>query len=81
MPNQKKEYIHTYIHTVQELRVEVTANILGKMQYFPFFDRIDIVLDQCPYNNKLIQGCLTIHSNIYRATSVLFCFCFFFYIF
>ena len=42
------------------------------MQYFPLFDRIDIFLDQCPYNNKLMQGFLTTHSNIYRATSILF---------
>ena len=52
--------------------MEVITNTLGKMQYFPLFDRIDIFLDQCPYNNKLIQGSLTTHSNIYRATSILF---------
>ena len=58
--------------TINKLRVEVTTNTLGKMQYFPLFDHIVIVLDQCPYNNKLIQGSLTAHSNIYRATSTLF---------
>ena len=58
--------------TINELRVEVTKNTLGKMQYFPLFDHIDIVLDQCPCKNKLIQGSLTTHSNIYKATSVLF---------
>ena len=58
--------------TINELRVEVTKNTLGEMQYFPLFDHIDIVLDQCPYKNKLIQGSLTAHSNIYKAISVLF---------
>ena len=60
--------------TINELRIEVTTNTLGKMQYFPFFGRIGIVLDLCPYSNKLIQGSLTTHSNIYRATSVFFSF-------
>ena len=41
------------------------------MQYFLLFDRIDVVLDQCPYNSNLIQGFLTTHSNTYRATSAL----------
>ena len=64
------------LSTINELRVELETDTLGKMQYFPLFDRIDIVLDQFPYNNKLIQGSLTTHSNIYRATSVLFFFFF-----
>ena len=58
--------------TINELRVKVTANTLGKMQYFPYFDCIDIVLDQCPDNKKLIKGSLTTHSNICRATSALY---------
>ena len=32
--------------TINDLRVEVTVSSLGKMQYFPLFDRIDIFLDQ-----------------------------------
>ena len=31
--------------TINELRVEVTTNTLGKMQCFLLFHRIDIVLD------------------------------------
>ena len=31
---------------INELRVEIKTNNLGKMQYFPLFDRINIVLDQ-----------------------------------
>ena len=59
--------------TINELTVEVTTNTFGKMQYYPPFDRIGIVLDQCRYNIKLIQGSLlSIHSNICRGTSVLF---------
>ena len=49
------------------------------MRYFPLFNRIDIVLDQCPYKSiklkkksKLIQGSFTTQNNIYRATSTLF---------
>lgn len=57
--------------TINELRVKVETNTLDKMQYFCLFDRFDTVLDQCPYNTKLIQGNIT-HSNIYRATSALF---------
>ena len=57
--------------TMNKLRVEVTANSLGKMQYFPLYDRIDIALDQCHYNNKLIPRSLITHSNIYRASSAL----------
>ena len=34
--------------TINELNIEVTTNNLSKMQYFHLFDRIDIVLDQCP---------------------------------
>ena len=60
--------------TINELRVEVTTNAFCKMQYFPLFDSIDIVLDQSPYNNKSIQGSLTTHNNIYRSTSSLFFF-------
>ena len=58
--------------TINELRVEVTANTLGKMQYFPYFECIDIVLDQCPDNKKLIKGSPFTHSNICRATSALY---------
>ena len=62
---------------INELRVEVATNNLVKMQYSPPFDRIDIVLDQCPNKTKeIIQGSLTTHSNIYRAISVLFLFLF-----
>ena len=38
--------------TINDLRVEVTVNNLGKMQYFPIFDCIDIVFDQWPRKNK-----------------------------
>ena len=38
--------------TINDLRVEVTVNNLGKMQYFPIFDSIDIVFDQWPRKNK-----------------------------
>ena len=31
---------------INDLRREVTANNLGKMQYFPIFDGMGIVLDQ-----------------------------------
>ena len=59
--------------TINKLRIEVTANNLGKMQHVPLFDRINIVLDQCPSKvNRLIQGYLTIHSNIYGAIFALF---------
>ena len=57
--------------TINELRVKVETNTLDKMQYFCLFDRFDTVLDQCPYNTKVIQGNIT-HSKIYRATSALF---------
>ena len=41
------------------------------MQYFPFFDRID--LDQCQNKNEKINTrSLTAHSNIYRAIYALF---------
>ena len=54
--------------TINELRVEVTTNALGKMQYFALYDRIDMVLDQCHYYSKFIKGSFTTHSNIYRAS-------------
>ena len=38
--------------TINDLRVEVTANNLGKMQHFSIFDRNDIVLDQWPNKDK-----------------------------
>ena len=38
--------------TFNQLRVEVTTNNLGKMQYFPIFD---IVLDQCANKDKQIN--------------------------
>ena len=38
--------------TINDMRVEVTVNNLGKMQYFSFFDRISIVLDQWPNKDK-----------------------------
>ena len=41
--------------TINDLRVEITANDLGKMQYFLLFDRIDIVLDQWPNKDKQIN--------------------------
>ena len=31
--------------TIYKLRIEVPTNNLGKIQYIPLFDRIDIVLD------------------------------------
>ena len=58
--------------TINELRVQVKTNNLGKMQYFPLFDRINIVLDQQLIKGKQINKRLhTIHSNIYRAISAL----------
>ena len=48
--------------TISNLRVEVIANNLGKMQYFPFFDRIDIVLDQWPSKDKQIDTRLPYYS-------------------
>ena len=42
--------------TINDLRVEVTANNFGKMQhYFPLFDRTDIVLDQWHNRDKQIN--------------------------
>ena len=35
---------------------------------------MNIVLDQCTYNNKLMKGSLTTQSNICRGTSALFSF-------
>ena len=58
---------------INELRIEVTANNLGKMQPFPLFYWINIVLDQCPSKvNRLLQGYRTIHSSIYGAVFALF---------
>ena len=48
--------------TINELRVEITRNNLGKMQQIPFFDRIDIVLDQWPNKNKQIIARLPYYS-------------------
>ena len=56
---------------MNELRVDVTPNTLGRIRYFLFYDCIDIILDQWPYDNKLIQVSLTTHSNIYRASFAL----------
>ena len=47
---------------MNKLRVEVTTNNLGKMQNFSLFDRIDIVLDQCPNKNKQINTRLPYYS-------------------
>ena len=41
--------------TINQLRVKVTTNNLGKMQYFPLFDCIDIVLDQWANKDKQIN--------------------------
>ena len=41
--------------TINQLRVEVTTNNLGKMQYFLLFDCIDIVLDQWANKDKQIN--------------------------
>ena len=57
--------------TTSELKVDVTTNTLGKVQYFPLYDCIDIVLGQCPYNSRFTIGCLTTHSTIYGASSAL----------
>ena len=57
--------------TINKLRVEVTTNTSGKMQHFPLYDCTDIVWDKCYYNDKLIQGSLTTHSNICRGSSAL----------
>ena len=47
---------------INELRVEITRNNLDKMQQIPFFDRIDIVLDQWPNKNKQINARLPYYS-------------------
>ena len=48
--------------TINELRVEVRTNNLGKIQYFSPFDRTVIVLDQRPSNNKQINIRLPYYS-------------------
>ena len=48
--------------TINDLRVEVTTNNLGKIQYFPLFDRIDIVLDQWPNKDKQVNTRLPYYS-------------------
>ena len=58
--------------TINEVRVQVTTNYVGKKHYSSLFDCIDIVLDKCSNNNKIIQGSLTTHGNIYKTTSALF---------
>ena len=48
--------------TIHEQRAEVRTNNFGKMQYIPFFDCIDIVLDQSDIKEKQINARLTYDS-------------------
>ena len=48
--------------TINEQRVEVITNNYGKMQYIPFFDCIDIVLDQSDNKEKQINARLPYDS-------------------
>ena len=48
--------------TINELRVEVTTNNLGKIQYFSLFDCTDIVLDQWPNKDKQVDTRLPYYS-------------------